>query len=173
MKPDSDSQEVTFIGVGETVAVLGRSEFGEWFFVQTSEGQQGFAYGPRLQWSGDFEALTVVAETAAAPSPQTATPGKSCAGSACPSLTMLLYPLPGTRCEGNSKYRTIYIQGEGGDGRYTYFWNNQKVGGPLTAGFAFEVSSPDGSAVIGTGKVISGDGQVEEMELFVSDFNCK
>ena len=70
------------------------------------------------------------------------------------------------------KYRTVYMEGDGGNGRYTYYWNGQKVGGPTNEGFGFEVSSPDGSAVIGTGKVVSGDGQVVEKELFVSDFNC-
>jgi hypothetical protein len=71
------------------------------------------------------------------------------------------------------KYRTIYMQSEGGNGRYTYYWNGLKVGGPTNEGFGFEVGSPDGGAVIGTGKVVSGDGQIMEKELFVSDFNCK
>ena len=85
---------------------------------------------------------------------------------------MVLYPLPGTRCTTSMKYRTIYIQGDGGNNQYTYYWNGQKVGGPIADGFAFEVSSSDGSAVIGIGKVVSGDGQTAEVELFVSDFNC-
>ena len=64
------------------------------------------------------------------------------------------------------------MEGNGGNGRYTYYWNNQKVGGPTSEGFGFEVSSPDGAAVIGTGKIVSGDGQVIEKELFISDFSC-
>ena len=153
------------------MAVLGRSEVGEWLYVQNEAGQAGFVYGPRLDWAGDFEALAIVTGTAVA-NPTTNAPSNSCASSACPPLTLTLYPLPGTRCETNMKYRTVYMQAEGGNGRYTYYWNNQKVGGPTGQGFGFEVSSPDGAAVIGTGKVVSGDGQVIEKELFVADFNC-
>jgi hypothetical protein len=171
LSPDSDAQEVTFISVGETVAVLGRSEVGDWFYVQNEAGQEGFVYGPRLEWPGDFEALTIITGTAVANTTNNA-PSNSCAGKACPTLKLALYPLPGTRCTPSMKYRTVYIQGEGGDGRYTYYWNGQKVGGPLGEGFGFEVGSPDGSAVIGMGKVVSSDGQAVEMELFVSDFNC-
>lgn len=171
ISPDSDAQEVTFISVGEQVAVLGRSEVGEWLYVQNEAGQAGFVYGPRLDWTGDFEALAIVTGTTVTV-PTTNTPSNVCAGTACPPLTLTLYPLPGTRCEVAMKYRTVYMEGDGGNGRYTYYWNNQKVGGPTSEGFGFEVSSPDGSAVIGTGKVVSGDGQVIEKELFVSDFSC-
>ncbi|MCB9008419.1 MAG: protein kinase [Ardenticatenaceae bacterium] len=171
--PDSNSQEITFISVGEIVTVLGRSEIGDWFYVQNEAGQEGFVYGPRLEWAGDFEALTIVTGTAVSNSHSTSPAStNSCAGSACPALTMVLYPLPGTRCTTSMKYRTIYIQGDGGNNQYTYYWNGQKVGGPIADGFAFEVSSSDGSAVIGIGKVVSGDGQTAEVELFVSDFNC-
>jgi hypothetical protein len=162
---------VTFISVGEQVTVLGRSEVGEWLYVQNEAGKAGFVYGPRLDWTGDFEALTIVTGMAVA-APITNTPSNVCAGSACPPLTLTLYPLPGTRCEPAMKYRTVYMEATGGNGRYTYYWNNQKVGGPTNEGFGFEVSSPDGSAVIGTGKVVSGDNQVVAKELYVSSFSC-
>jgi hypothetical protein len=171
ISPDSDAQEVTFISVGEQVTVLGRSEVGEWLYVQNEAGKAGFVYGPRLDWTGDFEALAIVTGTAVA-APITNTPSNVCAGSACPPLTLTLYPLPGTRCEPAMKYRTVYMEATGGNGRYTYYWNNQKVGGPTNEGFGFEVSSPDGSAAIGTGKVVSGDNQVVAKELYVSSFSC-
>ncbi|MEZ4592907.1 MAG: protein kinase [Chloroflexota bacterium] len=170
-EPDSNAQEITFISVGETVTILGRSELGEWLYVQNEAGEEGFVYGPRLDWAGDFATLPIVTETAVSPS-TAPNSSSSCSGSACPGLTMNLYPLPGTRCETSAKYRTVFIEGVGGNGSYTYYWNNQRVGGPLANGFAFEVSSSDGSAVIGTGKVVSGDGQVKEMELFVGNFSC-
>ncbi|MCB8925030.1 MAG: protein kinase [Ardenticatenaceae bacterium] len=169
--PDSNAQEVTFIGVGEIVTVLGRSEHGDWFYVQNADGQEGFVYGPRLEWAGDFASLTIV-NGATAVNTTSSTTTSSCSGSACPTLAMNLYPLPGTRCEGTMKYRTVFIQGTGGNGRYTYYWNGQKVGGPISDGFAFDVSSSDGSAVIGMGKVVSGDGQAIEKELYVGDFSC-
>ncbi len=170
--PDSNAQEVTFIGVGEQVTVLGRSETGDWFYVQTNSGETGFVFGPRLDWPGEFETLPVVSDTGVASMTTPPSTNNSCGGSACPTLSLALYPLPGTRCEGTMKYRTVYMEGQGGNGRFTYYWNDLMVGGPTANGFGFEVSSPDGSAVIGTGKVISGDGQVVEKELFVGDFSC-
>ena len=170
LSPNSNSQEVTFIAIDEEVTVLGRSETGNWFYVQTQAGQEGFVYGPRLAWSGNFEALNVVAGSTAAVNSEGS--NANCNGAACPTLTLTMYPLPGTRCDGVSKYRTVFLLGEGGNGRYTYYWNGQKVAGSMNEGFGFEVSSPDGAAVIGVGRVVSGDGQSAENELFVSDFNC-
>jgi hypothetical protein len=172
VSPDSNAQEVTFIGVGEQVSVLGRSEMGDWFYVQTNSGEAGFVFGPRLDWPGDFETLPVVSNTGVASVTTIPSTNNSCGGSACPALTLTLYPLPGTRCEGTMKYRTVYMEGQGGNGRYTYYWDGVMVGGPTADGFGFEVSSSDGSAVIGTGKIISGDGQVVEKELFVGEFSC-
>ena len=170
ISPDSNSQEITFIGVGDAVTVLGRSEVGEWLYVQNEAGQQGFVHKPRLEWSGDFDALATMTGTAVS-SINNAT-NNSCANNACPALAITLYPLPGGRCEATVKYRTIFIQGSGGDGSYTYYWNNQKIAGPTDDGFGFEVSSNDGAAIIGVGKVVSGDGQTVELELFVSEFSC-
>lgn len=169
-EPDTGAAELTFIGIGETVTVLGRSEEGEWLFVQTEEGTAGFVFAPRMAWSGEFEALPVILEII---STDPGSPG-SCGNQPCASLTLDLYPLPGSRCENGRYYRTVFMQGQGGNGRFTYYWKGQKMAGPLAEeGFGFEVSSADGSAVIGMGKVVSGDGQTVEKELFVSDFACK
>ncbi|MCP4416893.1 MAG: protein kinase [Chloroflexi bacterium] len=170
VSPSSNSQEITFIGVGEVVTVLGRSEIGVWFYVQNGDGQEGFVYGPRLEWDGDFESLAMMEETAV--SSNNNSENNSCTGADCPALTINLYPLPGTSCETDAKYRTVFIEGQGGNGRYTYYWKGEKVAGPIEDGFGFEINTPDGSAVIGIGKVISGDGQTVELELFVSDFDC-
>ncbi|MCA9930081.1 MAG: protein kinase [Anaerolineales bacterium] len=168
--PNSDSQEITFVGVGETVEILGRSESSEWLYVRTKENEEGFIYGPRFDWEGDYETLTIV--NAAAPAPTNTPVVDSCNGG-CPMLTIDLYDLPSARCAQTDNVRTIYIQGHGGNETYTYYWNNEYVAGPLTArGFGFDITSPDASAVIGRGKVVSGDGQVVDKELFVSNFSC-
>ncbi len=169
--PDASGHELSYIGIGDRVTVLGRSESGEWFFVETKEGLQGFIFAPRLKWDGDFAALPVVEPDITASTPPAA--ANNCQGSACPALTFDLYPVQAARCENGLHYRTIYMRGHGGNGRYTYYWKGQKVAGPLlNEGFGFEVSSADGAPVIGTGKVASGDGQTVEKELFVSDFDC-
>ncbi|MCP4361979.1 MAG: SH3 domain-containing protein, partial [Chloroflexi bacterium] len=170
-QPDSDTPELTFIGIGEVVIVLGQSDNGEWLYVQNDEEIAGFVHTPRLDWSGDLASLPVItAKSATAPPPTTDT---VCGDQNCPPLSLDIYPLDGSWCANGRFYRTVFMMGQGGDGRYTYYWNEQKIGGPLTGeGFGFNVSSLDAAAVIGTGKVVSGDGQSAEKELFISNFTC-
>ncbi|RMG89136.1 MAG: SH3 domain-containing protein, partial [Chloroflexi bacterium] len=167
-EPDANATEITFVDAGDSVTVLGRSPIGRWFYVQDDRGNEGYTYAPRYEWSGDFEALPIVPVPTAVPA---TTP--TCEPGHCPQLFLDLYPLPGSRCENNVIYRTIYMRGQGGDGIYTYYWNDVKMAGPLeNEGFGFEVNNLSGPHVIGRGKVVSGDGQVVEKELFVSDFTC-
>jgi serine/threonine protein kinase len=167
--PDSDAQELTFVGAGEQVIILGRSQYGEWLYVQNDDLIVGFVYGPRFDWDGDYETLEVVTSEIGSSQPTLAA---SCAPGACPLLIMDIYPL-GSYCKGNTHYRTVFMQGHGGSGSYTYYWNNVRLAGPLTnKGYAFDVSSQDGSPVIGWGKVLSSDGQTIEHELFINDFAC-
>lgn len=174
-QPDTAASEITFIGIGETVTVTGRSENSEWLFVENAAGIQGFVHAPRLGWEGDMETLPVM-DTAVVLSPNaTMTPAASnCQPGACAALTLDIYPINGSRCENNVYYRTVFMMGHGGNGRYTYYWNGQKMAGPLiNEGFGFEVSSINKAPVLGTGKIVSGDGQSVEKELFVSDFGCQ
>lgn len=176
-EPDTTAPEITFIGIGEVVIVMGRSENGEWLLVENSEGVQGFVHAPRLDWAGQIDSLPVIEKVVtviplASPSPTLTT--TTCRPGSCPLLSLDMYPINTPRCENNIYYRTVFMLGHGGDGRYTYYWNGQKMAGPLlNEGFGFEVSSPDQSPVIGIGKIISGDGQSVEKELFVSDFGCQ
>ncbi len=166
--PDSDSPEVTFVGTGEQVEILGRSQFGDWLYVRTEDFTEGYVYGPRFDYEGDFSELPVMQTSASAIN----TPAVVTCSGACPALKFDLYDLPSPRCTEDSKFRTIYFQGHGGSESYTYYWDGVYKAGPTSSGFGFDVSSPDGSAVIGRGKVVSGDGQVIEKELFVSNFSC-
>ena len=165
--PDTDADELTFIGVGDKVTVLGRAELGNWLYVQTEEGIEGFIHGPRVDYAGDVAALTIQT-----PSGTFVANTSTCSENGCASLIMDAYPILGTRCEGGNRYRTIYLSGNGGNGSYTYYWNGEKVAGPQTDGFGFEVNGGSDGRVIGTGKIISGDGQTVEKELFIDDFSC-
>lgn len=170
--PDTSAREITYIGIGQEVTVLGRSELGEWLFIQFMDDEgniiQGFVHFPRMAWEGDFEALPEISESYATG------PTTSDCGAACPVLWLDAYPITGSRCEGDIYYRTLFMRGQGGDGRFTYYWNDEKVAGPLdNEGYGFEISTIDKTPVIGTAKVVSGDGQAVETELFISDFACE
>ena len=85
---------------------------------------------------------------------------------------MDLWDLPDTeKCEGGVWYKSVFIQGHGGNGVYTYYWNGEKLVGPTGERYTFEVHST-GGAIIGTGKVISGDGQQIERDLYVRAPAC-
>jgi len=168
--PSADAQEFTFVSAGDSVTVLGRSQLGNWLYVRDAEGVEGFTFGPRFDWVGDLNDLPIMGEREG--ETDTAVSPTVCDNNACPRLTLDLYPLPGTRCEAGMRYRTIFMRGQGGDGQYTYYWNGGKMAGPMADGFGFEVGSSDGSTVIGSGKVVSGDGQTVEKDLFISDFDC-
>jgi tRNA A-37 threonylcarbamoyl transferase component Bud32/tetratricopeptide (TPR) repeat protein len=164
--PASSSQVLGGISVGEQVPVLGRSEVGQWFYVRDDQGVEGFVYKLRFDWPGDYESLPVIA------SPVTPVPGPYTppSGPPYPLLQMDLWDISG-RCSGGVWYKSVYIQGHGGNGVYTYYWNGERVAGPTGESYAFEVHST-GGAMIGTGKVVSGDGQVVERKLYIRPPDC-
>jgi serine/threonine protein kinase len=171
--PDADTAEIAFIEAGETVDVLGRSLLGHWFYVRTADGLEGYAFAPRFIWYDRFAELAIIEPTDETGIVVTMPPGNSCPRGQCPPLQLDLYALPGSRCQANNIYRTIFMLGYGGDGSYTYYWNGQERAGPITEGFGFEVTAVGGGHVIGTGRVISGDGQRVERSLFVTNFTCE
>ncbi len=63
------------------------------------------------------------------------------------------------------------MQGHGGDGVYTYYWQDElrceSTGGSCT----FDVRSA-GGAIVGRYKVVSGDGQVVEQEFYIPGVDC-
>lgn len=167
-QPDSDSAELTFVGANELVTVLGRSQFGDWLYILTDSGAEGFVYEPRFEWEGDFASLPIFSSTTIEPTVQLST----CPAGGCPPLAIELYPLPGARCETNGKYRTVFIKGTGGDSSYSYYWDGKLLQANVQdEGVGFELFSPDGSSQIGIGRIVSGDGQSVERELFVDGFN--
>jgi hypothetical protein len=164
--PAANSQVLGGISVGERVPVLGRSAYGRWFYVRDDRGVKGFVYAPRFDWSGDYESLPVIVPSVT-PVPAADTPPPEPSYSA---LEMDLWDISG-RCSGGKWYKSVYIQGRGGNGVYIYYWNGEKVAGPTGEDYSFEVSGTDG-AMIGTGKVVSGDGQVVERKLYIRPPDC-
>jgi len=163
--PAANSRELGSVSKGEQVTVLGRSAVGQWYYVRDDQGVEGFVYVGRFEWPGDYESLPVKGSISVTPatrvSPTSQTP-----------LEMDLWDLPGTeRCDGGVWYKSVFIQGHGGNGVYTYYWNGEKLVGPTGERHTFEVHST-GGAMIGTGKVASGDGQQVEIKLYIRAPDC-
>jgi len=154
------------VSEGDQILVLGRSAYGDWFYVQDDQEVKGFSYAPRFEWAGDFESLPVI-ESTAAPAPTPVAPPAPSGG----PLELDLWPLDGY-CKSGISHREVYMGARGGNGVFTYYWDNEIKCGPTTSGdCTFEVISA-GGATPGTGKVVSGDGQVVEKGLYVPSVDC-
>jgi hypothetical protein len=163
--PDVNSQILGGVSAGEQVTLLGRTTVGQWYYIRDDQGVEGFVYAPRFEWSGDYQSLPLRTPVATL---STAT----ISGTPSSALEINLWDLPGTeKCEGGIWYKSIFVQGVGGNGIYTYYWNGEKIAGPTNQPYAFEVHST-GGAIIGTGKVVSGDGQQIEINLYVREPDC-
>jgi hypothetical protein len=57
--PDVNSDVLGGVGAGESVTVLGRAPSGDWLYVRTGAGLEGFASQSYFFWPGDFEALPI------------------------------------------------------------------------------------------------------------------
>ena len=166
--PDADSQLLGGVALGEQVAVEGRSEYGHWFYVRDDQGVEGFVYAPRFEWAGDYESLPVVPSTVPPPPAATSTPTSPL--TPYPPLELELWPIGGG-CGVGIWCNNVYMGARGGDGTYTYYWNDELKCGPTGGVCTFEICS-GGGAKIGLGRVVSGDGQVAEDELYVSKPDC-
>jgi len=62
---------------------------------------------------------------------------------------------------------TIFVEGHGGDCQYTYAWERQVQGGPISGPMTFEVKSASrGTAIVGEASVTSA-GQTVKVKLYV------
>lgn len=158
---DAASVEVIFVNTGDPLTVVGRSANGNWLYVRTADGLEGFVFGERLQWSGDSETLPVISSGNSAPPPPVTGP-----------LALDLYLLPDRgRCEGQTWWQTVYMRGQGGNGVYTYYWNgNQVAANVANDGLTLEVSFT-GGAQSGVGEVVSG-GVAVSKTLFIPPPEC-
>lgn len=87
------------------------------------------------------------------------------------ALRLDIWPIGDGRCDGSTWVRDIFMQGQGGNGNYTYFWNDEQKGGPTSSSMTFEVRGT-ANTVNGTGRVVSG-GQSVETILFVPGITCQ
>jgi serine/threonine-protein kinase len=171
-QPDATSTELAIIKTDDPVSIAGRSENGHWLYIYIENNTAGYVWADQFGWSGDVAQLPVIMATATSVPVVTTDANNSCPNG-CARLWLDAYPLPDSRCEGSTVYKTVFLRGQGGSGVYTYYWNGKKVAGPLTNdGYGFEVNNINGT-VIGQAKVVSSDGQTAEKELFISDFKCE
>ena len=106
-----------------------------------------------------------VAASSVRPTPAASQAGSTpCAGG---PLRLEAWPV-GTECTGGGWTAKIYVQGYGGDCKYTYAWERQTQGGPTPNSMTFEIKSASrGIAIVGEASVTSA-GQTAVVGLHVS-----
>lgn len=130
---------------------------------RTGEGRYGYVRLTALDEAGvtlDLKTFDVGAETAGGDEP--AGPA-ACEGG---ELWFDVWPVD-VACDANSEAWsvTIFVEGHGGDCRYTYAWEGEVQGGPMAGSMSFEVQSGGGN-IIGTASVSSA-GQTVEAPVYV------
>jgi serine/threonine protein kinase len=163
--PDAASAELAVIEAGKRVWVLARSQTGNWLYVSDENGERGFVSLDRLIWPGNVNTLRVHEPVVAVVTPPvTAVPSTS-------NLVFSLYQLEGTQtCDGEAWTMMVFMEGQGGNGSYSYYWNDELRTANAASSYTFEVRS-EGGPIIGVGRVTSGDLSVEK-ELFLTRPEC-
>ncbi len=165
-EPSSSSTELAIVAVGEQLLPLARTDDSRWLFVQTDALAQGYIFVNRVEWAGEIGDLPRMLPSAnPSPVPTDCVDG-------CSPLELDAYPLINGRCDGGNFYMTIYMEGRGGDGTYSYFWDDAPVAEPMADGFGFELLIPDGVVILGTASVRSGDGQLAKRPLQINGKSC-
>lgn len=162
--PSADAIEKAIQRAGDELTVLGKSRQETWLYVQNGDGELGFVFAPLVAWQGEMDTLPIFESEQAV-----VTPTRE---SAATPLELDIFPLDETaECENDRWHVMIFFEGRGGNGVYSYYWDNELVAAELLGSITIQAYSPGGS-IIGEGRVVSGDGQHTARELFVTPPAC-
>jgi hypothetical protein len=168
--------QVDSVPAGQQVTVSGRSYQGNWLYVQTISGKQGFAYRPLFDWTGDFQALTPIAAPAT-PAP-IAVPIKPAppVAAGCPSdrtgfIDMDFYPIGDPICSPRPGYH-LYLRGQGELYPFKYYVAGKKIYEGSDQ-YTFDYSLPAGNTRVHVTAVVEAcDGRRVEKLLDLKPVIC-
>jgi len=163
VEPDADSVLLGGVRVGESVRVIGRAvnPWGKWLYIHRDRGDiEGFAWGPYFGWQEEWLSLPVFLTPTPTPTIE-------------PLAIIQVVKVP--FCNEDGKMIGLEVGVRGGDGRYTFFWEDQEVSAiKLEEAGSYLVSWAWGSfSQVGTLTVISGDGQrARQEDIWLSEPTC-
>ena len=148
--------------------------FPDWVYVRGMDGAAtGWTQVTNLDLRRDLSTLPLVTPVptftptsfAPSPSPSSSRP--------CPGGPLRLNAWPVNQaCTAGGWVATIFVEGLGGDCVYTYAWEGEVKGGPLSSSMTFDVASSGfGSAIVGTASVTSA-GATVSADVFVPAPDC-
>lgn len=169
--PNVTYPAVKDIPASTVVQVLGRWSNSSWLYIQDASNAEGFVAASRFDFPfAQILSLPIVQPDQDCGSNITGTPPSVPSSTPSAALQLDIWHIGDGRCDGTVWIRDIYMQGQGGNGTYTYFWNGELKGGPSSNSVTFEVRGTGGT-INGTGQVSSG-GQTVEKILFVPGITC-
>ena len=163
---------------GTEVELIGYDPgFDDWVHVRTADGATGWTQAENLSTQRKLDTLPEVttiptltpaplaSSTPVSPPPSTATP---CAGGA---LRLDAWSV-GKSCTSSGWTANIFVEGHGGNCLYTYAWENQIQGGPMTSSMTFEVHSAGfGASIVGRASATSA-GETVGVSLLIQPPSC-
>ena len=170
--PDDSGDPATlpFVDEDDIVDVLGRNNTGSWLYIRDSNGNAGFVWGEFFDYPGRVSQLPIQNNTDSSTSTSSEEPSNPSPN--ITDLSMTVYAVDGFgTCENGGWTQKIFMEGHGGNGSYTYYWDGNKIAGPTNGNTSFDISSV-GGAVIKKARVESGDGQVFEEDTFIAPPAC-
>ncbi len=161
--PNSTAVGITFISLDESVTILGRTDNQSWLFIRTDENEEGYVAASRFDFSIAIVDLPIISSSPVSGNLSTPTASGNFA-----AITADIYPLDdaSARCESDNWYVKIFVEGRGGNGVYSYYWDDVIQVENVSDGFSFEIMG-FADKTIGTVRIVSGDGQNLFHELFV------
>jgi hypothetical protein len=103
-------------------------------------------------------------------SPTPASRPDACTGG---PLRLDAWPVGRVCIAGGGWAATVFVEGHGGDCRYTYAWERQVQGGPMSSSTTFELKSASrGTAIVGEASVTSA-GETAVVGLHISPPDCR
>jgi hypothetical protein len=103
-------------------------------------------------------------------SPTPAFRSDACAGG---PLRLDAWPVGRACIAGGGWAATVFVEGHGGDCWYTYAWERQVQGGPMSSSTTFELKSASrGTAIVGEASVTSA-GQTVVVGLYIPPLDCR
>lgn len=162
--PGTNFAELTFIDSNTTLTVLGRSANESWLFVRTPLEDEGWVAVSLLSYPDNISNLPISQVTV------TPEPGDDDVET-LEGLTFDFWPTYHV-CVSGGWELNLYMEGHGGDGRYTYFINGTQVAGPISGSYNYSYPGSGATDPRITGRVTSGDGQSAEFILFAQAPDC-
>jgi serine/threonine-protein kinase len=155
---------------GTELELLGYDpNFSGWVYVRAADdGVEGWTQLEKLEIYRELATLPRVTPRPTLTSTPDVSPPAECEGG---PLLLDAWPV-GTACTSGGWEASIFVEGRGGDCRYTYAWEGEIQAGPMSGSTTFTVSSADRYApIIGKASVTSA-GRTVTRELFVSPPEC-